>query len=108
MLKYAKLINEETKQCDVGIGTNEAFYKSIGMELKEVEEAYDGSWYLSGFAPAAPEPTYAEQRAATYPKEVEQLDMLYHDIDEGKLGEEAKTSSFYLIRKKIKEEFPKL
>ena len=50
-MKYAKIINEETKQCDVGIGTNIEYYKSIGMELLDVEEGYDGGWYLAGYAP---------------------------------------------------------
>ena len=51
---YAKLINNETKQCEVGLGTNSAFYKSIGMTEIEVEQAYDGSWYVKGFAPEKP------------------------------------------------------
>ena len=57
---YAKIINEETKQVSVGIGTNTAFYKSIGMSEMEVEQAYDGSWYLKGYAPEKS----VEQRAA--------------------------------------------
>lgn len=63
MKKYAKVINEETKACDVGLGTNSAFYKSIGMTEMEVEQAYNGSWYLKGYAPAKPEPTIEEQVA---------------------------------------------
>jgi hypothetical protein len=51
MLKYAKIINKETKQCEVGIGTNTEFYKSIGMTEMEVEQAYNGQWYLAGYAP---------------------------------------------------------
>lgn len=51
MLKYAKITNEETKQCDVGIGTNTEFYKSIGMTEMDVEQAYNGSWYVAGYAP---------------------------------------------------------
>ena len=51
MKKYAKIINEETKQCEVGLGTNTDFYKSIGMVEMEVEEAYNGSWYVKGYAP---------------------------------------------------------
>ena len=51
MKKYAKIINEETKQCEVGEGTNTAFYASIGMTSQEVEQAYNGSWYLQGYAP---------------------------------------------------------
>ena len=54
MKKYAKIINEETKQVSVGTGTNVEFYKSIGMSEMEVEQAYDGSWYVKGFAPEKP------------------------------------------------------
>ena len=54
MLKYAKVINEETKACEVGLGTNSAFYQSIGMAEMEVEQAYDGSWYVKGYAPVQP------------------------------------------------------
>ena len=57
MLKYAKLISEETKQCQVGLGDNTNFYKSLGFEQLDVEQAYDGSWYLSGYCPAKPEPS---------------------------------------------------
>ena len=64
MKKYAKIINEETKQCEVGLGTNSAFYQSIGMTEMEVEQAYDGSWYVLGFAPEKPvEEMQAEVRA---------------------------------------------
>ena len=54
MKKYAKIENEETKVCSVGIGTNTEFYRSIGMSEMEVEQAYDGSWYVKGFAPEKP------------------------------------------------------
>ena len=54
MKKYAKVINEETKACEVGLGTNREFYQSIGMTEMDVEQAYDGSWYLRGFAPEKP------------------------------------------------------
>lgn len=53
-MKYAKIINDITKQCDVGIGTDSTFYESIGMELYKVEQGYDGNWYLEGFAPVKP------------------------------------------------------
>ena len=64
MKKYAKVIDEETKLCEVGLGTNTAFYQSIGMSEMEVEQAYDGQWYLAGYAPAKPEPTKEEQQKA--------------------------------------------
>lgn len=56
---YAKIINEETKQVEVGTGTNIKFYQSIGMSEMEVEQAYNGEWYLKGYAPEKP----VEQKA---------------------------------------------
>lgn len=64
MKKYAKVINEETKACEVGLGTNNNFYASIGMEEMEVEQDYAGNWYLLGYAPVKPEPTKEEQQKA--------------------------------------------
>ena len=61
---YAKIIDEKTKQCEVGTGTDSAFYQSIGMSEMEVEQAYDGQWYLKGYAPEKPtEQKEAEVRA---------------------------------------------
>ena len=54
MKKHAKVINEETKLCEVGLGTNSAFYQSIGMVEMDVEQSFDGSWYIEGFAPQQP------------------------------------------------------
>ena len=47
------------------------------------------------------------KRAAYYETLAEQLDKLYHDIDNGKLGDNAKTSTFYLGRKAVKDKYPK-
>ena len=46
------------------------------------------------------------KRKDYYPNLVKQLDLLYHDIDAGKLGETAKTSTFYLARKAVKDKYP--
>lgn len=112
MLKYAKVVNEETKQCEVGLDDPTAifeevekvrtwqeveqqeqvvpaeydeegnlikeetieiievpvekyetyietttvgqFYESIGMTMQDVEPAYNGIWYLTGYAPIQP------------------------------------------------------
>lgn len=51
---YAKIIDEKTKLCSVGLGTDAEFYQSIGMEEMEVEQAYNGQWYVKGFAPSQP------------------------------------------------------
>lgn len=48
--KYCKIINEETKEVQVGLGTNIDFYKSIGFEEKEVVEV-NNRYYLLGFEP---------------------------------------------------------
>jgi hypothetical protein len=64
MKKYAKVINEETKLCEVGLGINNNFYASIGMEEMEVEQDYAGNWYLAGYAPAKPEEVLAEEKRA--------------------------------------------
>ena len=60
---YARIINQNTKMCDVGIGSNISFYKSIGMKEMEVEQAYNGAWYVKGYAPTKPELTKAEKIA---------------------------------------------
>lgn len=73
MEKYAKVVDAETGKVQVGIGDPTAvwctetkedgtetvlyvadFYKSLGMELMEVEEV-EGQWYVAGKAPAPPE-----------------------------------------------------
>lgn len=79
MKKYAKITNEKTKECSVGVGTNTRFYQSVGMTEMDVEQAYNGSWYVAGHCPAEPEKTYAEKRQAEYPAISEQLDMIYWD-----------------------------
>ena len=60
MLKYAKIINEETKEVQIGVGVNDEYYASIGMTEMEVEQAYTGLWYLNGYDPQKPEPTPKE------------------------------------------------
>lgn len=55
MIKYAKVINAKTKLCDVGVGTNIEYYKKIGMKEQDVEQAYNGQWYIAGCAPQEPQ-----------------------------------------------------
>lgn len=54
MKKYVRVINQDNKLCEVGEGTDVDFYTSIGMEEMEVEQAYNGDWYLLGYAPQMP------------------------------------------------------
>tara|TARA_A100001515_G_scaffold120524_1_gene103503 strand:- start:27 stop:371 length:345 start_codon:yes stop_codon:yes gene_type:complete len=55
----------------------------------------------------AQENNYKMARALSYPQLAEQLDKLYHDIDAGLLGEDAKTGSLYLAIKEVKDNNPK-
>ena len=88
MLKYAKVINEQN-QCEVGLGTNSAFYQSIGMTEMEVEQAYTGDWYLAGYAPAKPEPTKEEQQKAREEAYKAEVDPITCHIQ--RLGDEEQT-----------------
>lgn len=99
MIKYAKIVDNDKKMVDVGLGTNEEFYKSIGMTQMEVEEAYDGQWYLQGYAPAKPEPTLEEKLA----KLEEQYNMP-RVIREGILGNPTMYSEFNVNRAKELED----
>lgn len=85
---YAKIINEETKQCEVGTGTNTDFYKSIGMTEMEVEQAYNGSWYVKGFAPERPEAEIIAQQVAELKSKLADTDYVIVKIAET-TGEEA-------------------
>lgn len=60
MLMFSKVINEETKEVQVGFGDNKEYFESLGMTEQDVEQAWDGNWYLTGFAPVKPVPTDAE------------------------------------------------
>lgn len=52
MIKFAKIINEETGLCNVGLGTNTEFYKYIGMTEQEVQQSnVDGFYYLADKCP---------------------------------------------------------
>ena len=54
MYKYVKY-NEDSGLCtEIGNGTNTEFYESIGMVYKDVEQGFDGNWYLKGYAPEEP------------------------------------------------------
>ena len=71
---YAKIVNEETKQCEVGLGSNIEFYKSIGMIEMEVEQAYNGCWYIKGYAPAKPQEIINQERIAELEKYLSDTD----------------------------------
>ena len=51
--------------------------------------------------------TYATKRETYYPLGVEQLDLLWHSVDNGDFGEDAKSASFYTELKAVKDKYPK-
>ena len=73
-VKWAKISNQETKTVDVGLGTNEDFYKSIGMTKQLVEKCeWNDQWYLEGYVPEQPEPT-PEEKVAELKRQLNALD----------------------------------
>lgn len=96
MKKYAKISNKQTKQCDVALGK----YIPADFQEMEVEQAYDGNWYIMGFCPSEPAQTYIEKRLAEYPSIPDQLDMLYWDKVNGTNLWQAKITE-------IKSKYPK-
>lgn len=59
MKKYAKIIDNKTKEVQIGVGCPDEYYIEIGMTLMDVEQAYNSNWYVEGYAPKY-EPTEDE------------------------------------------------
>lgn len=53
-MKWAKVINEELKTCEVGVGSDNEYYIQLGYRYIDVEQASNGMWYLKGYAPMLP------------------------------------------------------
>ena len=116
---YKKLLSERGEPAR---GLNEQGYPD-GVEWRGTEITTEEQWtgYLSeqmevdDFCKVSEEAatcngvTFEENyvRARVYPDMGDQLDKLYHDIDDGKLGEDAKTGDWYLAVKQVKVDHPK-
>ena len=105
MIKYAKIINEETKACEVGLGTNSKYYQSIGMVEMEVEEAYTNKWYLKGYAPVKPQELVDEERVAELEKYLNETD--WYSIRYAETGKEI-PADVLQARQEAREEISKL
>lgn len=66
---------------------------AVNTKLAELQAEYD-----------AKNQTYQTERAKEYPHILDQLDKLWHDIDDGVLS---KGGSFYTTIKAIKDKYPK-
>ena len=50
---------------------------------------------------------YQKYRALSFPRIADQLDLLWHDIDQGLLGDAAKTGTWYQAVNAVKQQYPK-
>ena len=76
MKKYAKIVDEELKTVIYGEGSDSEYYESMGMTEMDIEQGYDGKWYVEGYAPEKPAPTEEEQRKnreVAYTQEVDPI-----------------------------------
>lgn len=107
MKKYAKIINNETKEVSVALGS----YIPEGFIEKDVEKGYNGVWYVAGYAPQ-PSIEYQneqirKQRQVRYEAESDPLRL---DYDEALAREQDNADQLkqeWLASKdKIREELP--
>lgn len=101
--RYSKLIDKSTNEVVVCDNSQKDVFIKQGFVEQEVEQAYNGKWYLKGYAPAEPEKSYAEKRIAEYPAIVEQLDMIYWDGVNGTTNWQDKIAEIKLKYPKIKK-----
>lgn len=103
MIKYAKLEDKEKGLVTVGLGTDTEFYKSQGFEELNVEQAWDGNWYLVDKVPAKPVAYDLEQELA----KKERSYNMPRVIREGILGNPSMYSEFNVNRAKDLEDLAK-
>lgn len=113
MKAFCKITNEITKACIVGQGSDAEYYKSIGFSLMDVEQAYNGSWYVAGFAPVPPAPSMEEQkqkRSIAYAVEVDPITAHIQRLKDETMPDEAKIAVLMFERTekvaKIKSKYP--
>ena len=80
MIKFAKVINEQMGLCNVGVGTNVDFYKSIGMSELDVQQSdIDNKWYLKEKCPMKSEAEKDKERQ----QEISMLSLTSADVERG-------------------------
>ena len=62
MRAYAKIVDDETKLVIVGTGSDSEYYQSIGFTEMDIEQSYNGSYYLAGHAPQKPIEAYRQEK----------------------------------------------
>ena len=70
MIKYAKIIDEETGLVNIATGTDIEYYQSIGMIELDVEQSdVDNKWYLTEKCPHKSEEEKAQEREEAFKNE---------------------------------------
>jgi hypothetical protein len=70
MIKYARIINTNTGEVEVGQASNAEYYKSIGMSEMDVSQSdVDGNWYLAEKCPMKSDDEKAQERKAEFEKQ---------------------------------------
>ena len=78
----AKIIDEATKTVMTFVGTDTEWAKEQGFEEMEVEQGYDGQWYLQGYAPEKPqEQIEAEALAQAKSERAEAVKTITVEVD---------------------------
>lgn len=108
---WAKIVDENTKLCEVGVGSNYSFYQSIGMTEMDVEQGYDGKWYVKGYAPVEPVEYKNEiirrERQARFAQEADPLLFDYNEaLARGEEHAEEKKQAWLAKKDQIREELP--
>jgi recombinational DNA repair protein RecR len=75
-LMWARIIDDITKRCEVGLGNNEKLYVSKNMSLMDVEKAYNGIYYIMGYAPTSSTNTIREKEIEDLKKELQKYDYI--------------------------------
>ena len=109
MRKYALIEDKETKRVSIALGSN----PPKDYTEMDVEQSYDGNWYVAGYAPEEPAPTEEEQRQKRQQAFTEEADPLRYNYDEdcaryGYDSEQALASKEIWLAKKdeIRERYP--
>lgn len=80
MIKYAKLVNEETGLVQIGFGDGVEYYQSIGMEEMDVQQSdIDNKWYLAEKCPMKTD----EQKEQEEKERIAKLFLTGADVERG-------------------------
>lgn len=82
-MKLHKIINNKTKQVELGYEEYKQFYLDNGFTYIEdnlLEQAYDGQWYLQGFAPTKPQATNEEIKTFRVQEYIVNIDPITAEI----------------------------